>query len=144
MVCHGTISTRAGILFGQNPIHLPRSKLRRYQDFKILKSSNVILQTIGFILFAAGVIVTYFAPDKKSVIAYSTLAGAIVEIISGLFFWLYSQTIKQINIFHNRLIETQQILTAIQTVNKISRAKRDEAYANIIDRLRGKTKSKEP
>ena len=61
--------------------------------------------------------------------------GAIVEMISGLFFRLYSKSLKQINIFHKSLQGTQEFLTAIQLVEKISESNRDSAYAYIIQEV---------
>jgi len=104
-------------------------------------SSAIFICFLGFTIFAVGVVITYLSPFRKSVIPYSTLAGAIVEVISGLFFWLYSQSVKQINVFHDRLIETQRYLAAIQIVRNMSKSNRDKVYANIVDKLMKTKKS---
>ncbi|WP_353148668.1 hypothetical protein [Chryseobacterium sp.] len=98
-------------------------------------SSALIICILGFILFAGGLIISYIIPEKQDVIPYTTIGGAIVEIIAGLFFWLYSKAIKQINIFHTSLQSTEKFLTAIQLVEKISVEKRDDAYTNIIEKI---------
>ena len=98
-------------------------------------TSALVACFLGFLIFAAGLLVIYLSPDKSSIIPYSTIAGVVVEVISGLFFWLYSRALKQIKIFHEQLDESQQFLTAIQVTASISREKRDEIYEKIINNL---------
>jgi hypothetical protein len=78
-------------------------------------SSALFACIMGFVLFSAGVILAYL-DISKNVIPYTTVAGVVIEIISGLFFWLYNKAIKQINIFHSTLLETQKFLTAVHLV----------------------------
>ena len=97
-------------------------------------SAALFISFLGFILFAAGVILTY-SYKSENVIQYSTIGGAIVEIIAGLFFWLYSKATKQINLFHSSLLNTEKFLTAIQLVDKLSSENRDKAYNYIIEKV---------
>ncbi|MFP3594621.1 TRADD-N-associated membrane domain-containing protein [Chryseobacterium sp. SIMBA_038] len=100
-------------------------------------SAALITCFLGFIVFIGGIIISYFNPASldQNVIPYTTIAGGIVEVVSGLFFWLYSKAITQINLFHASLQSTEKFLTAIQLVEKISVEKRDEVYRNIIDKI---------
>jgi hypothetical protein len=98
-------------------------------------SAALTISILGFLLFASGLILTYILPEKQGIIQYSTAGGAIVEIIAGLFFWLYSKAIKQINIFHTSLQSTEKFLTAIQLVEKISPEQRDSSYRGIIEKI---------
>lgn len=97
-------------------------------------SAALFISFLGFILFVTGIILSYTFKTENA-IQYSTIAGAIVEIIAGLFFWLYSKAIKQINLFHNSLLKTEKFLTAIQLVDKISEPNRDKAYNYIIEKV---------
>lgn len=97
-------------------------------------SAALFISILGFLLFAGGVIVS-FIYKIDSVIPYSTLGGVIVEIIAGLFFWLYSKAITQINIFHSSLLRTEKFLTAIQLVDKITYEQRDKTYSYIIQQI---------
>ena len=63
----------------------------------------------------------------------TTISGTIVEVISGLFFWLYRHAIKQLNIYHQRLGTTEKYLTAIRLVDKIGQDKHDDMYKHIIE-----------
>lgn len=98
-------------------------------------SAALFISMLGFFLFASGIVITYVSPEKGSVIPYSTVSGVIVETIAGLFFWLYSKAIKQINIFHTSLQSTEKFLTAIQLVDKISSEQKDEVYKDIISKI---------
>lgn len=97
-------------------------------------SAALFISFLGFVLFAFGVIITYFY-KTDNIIQYSTISGTIVEIIAGLFFWLYSKAINQINIFHSSLLNTEKFLTAIQLVEKISPNNRDRTYNFIIEKI---------
>ena len=97
-------------------------------------SAALFICILGFLIFASGVILSYYSPTE-SVIQYTTISGAIVEIIAGLFFWLYSKATKQINLFHSSLLGTQKFLTAIQLVNEISKDNKDQIYSYIIKKI---------
>lgn len=96
-------------------------------------SAALFISFLGFVLFASGVVISFTGTD--SVIQYSTVGGAIVEIVAGLFFWLYSKATTQINIFHKSLQDTEKFLTAIQLVDKMSQKEKDEAYKLIITKV---------
>lgn len=97
-------------------------------------SAALFICILGFLIFASGVILSYYSPTE-SVIQYTTVSGSIVEIIAGLFFWLYSKATKQINLFHGSLLGTQKFLTAIQLVNEISEDNKDQIYSYIIKKI---------
>lgn len=97
-------------------------------------SAALFISFLGFILFASGVTISYFN-ETNNLIQYSTISGAIVEIIAGLFFWLYSKATKQINVFHRSLLDTEKFLTAIQLVDKVSDEQKDESYKLIISKI---------
>ena len=97
-------------------------------------SAALFICILGFLIFVSGVILSYYSPTE-SVIQYTTISGAIVEIIAGLFFWLYSKATKQINLFHSSLLGTQKFLTAIQLVNEISKDNKDQIYSYIIKKI---------
>ncbi|WP_418026471.1 TRADD-N-associated membrane domain-containing protein [Paenibacillus sp. JJ1722] len=98
-------------------------------------SSALIICFLGFILFALGFISVYFIEDNGNIVIYTTISGSIVEIISGLFFWLYSQSLKQINLFHESLRNTEKFLTAIQLAEKLSVKNQDLIYGFIIQSI---------
>ncbi|GAB3326690.1 hypothetical protein ACFQT0_13005 [Hymenobacter humi] len=116
------------------------AELREYyvmnkQQARNAFSAALTISILGFFIFSAGIFSVYYMPEKSAAVPYSTIGGAIVEIIAGLFFWLYSKAIKQINIFHTSLQSTEKFLTAIQLVEKISPEMRDASYKDIIEKI---------
>jgi hypothetical protein len=105
-------------------------------------TSALIVCFLGFILFAAGVIASYVSKDNN-IIIYSTVSGTIVEVVSGLFFWLYSKSLKQINLFHESLRKTEKFLTAVQLAERITESKKDKIYTYIIENILGEGKMSE-
>lgn len=108
--------------------------LNKYQA-RSAYTSALFMCFLGFTIFIIGVVINYLSPSKKTIIPYATLAGAVVEVISGLFFWLYNQALKQIKLFVEKLTETQRYLAAIQIAKSISEENRDKVYADIVDKL---------
>ena len=98
-------------------------------------STALYMCVLGFILYAAGLIIGLVF--NKNFALYSTIAGTIIELISGLFFYIYNKSIKQINIFFGSLLDTQRYLFSIQLVDKIKQNK-DFVYAYIISSIMGK------
>jgi Sec-independent protein translocase protein TatA len=103
-------------------------------------SAALLACILGFLLYAAGILLSY-DPNGQNVIAYSTVGGSLVEVIAGLFFWLYAKAIEQMNLYHSSLIETQSQLAAIELVPKMDKANRDKAYAYIITKTMDKSQS---
>jgi hypothetical protein len=47
------------------------------------------------------------------------IAGVLTEFIAGVFFYLYSKTLGQINLFHDKLVDMQKTaLTHISDADK--------------------------
>ena len=95
----------------------------------------LIMSFLGFVLFAIEIVASHFG--GKDVNFYSALAGAIVEVIAGLFFFVYNRSMKRINIFFGSLLDTQRYLSSVQLVDKIQNNK-DLVYAYIISAFMGK------
>ncbi|MEM6840449.1 MAG: hypothetical protein AAF609_26910 [Cyanobacteria bacterium P01_C01_bin.120] len=124
-------------------LKLMRQNLAELREYYVINKRQatrsflaaLFMSILGFILFAGGIGLTSITRDTSEAVLYSTIAGVIVEIISGLFFWLYSRAIKQINIFHASLLSTQKFLTAIQLINNISDKNKDAMYAFVIQSI---------
>lgn len=94
-------------------------------------SASLIVCFMGFIVYIAGIAV--FVISGENALLLTTISGTIVEVISGLFFWLYRHAIKQLNIYHQRLGTTEKYLTAIRLVDKMGQDKHDDMYKHIIE-----------
>ena len=96
-------------------------------------SSTLFVCVLGFLIFVVGIIAA--AVTGRELALYTTISGCVVEVISGLFFWLYKNTTAQLNIYHERLGRTEKYLTALQITEKMSLEKQDEMYQFIIQTI---------
>ena len=114
------------------------SELREYYVINKRQANRVFNATLtacvmGGIIFIIGSIVAFWGGQKVSF--YTTISGCVVELISGLFFWLYKRTIDQLNLYHERLGSTEKYLTAVQLVDKMSEQEKDSMYRYIIEMM---------
>lgn len=66
----------------------------------------------------------------------SALAGIVAEFISGIFFFLYTNTIKQVNLVRGDLQESKTIALAALMNERIQNTEaRDAAHADISKRI---------
>lgn len=127
----------------QDVLHLMIQNVAELREYYVINkqqarnsfSAALFISILGFLLFVCGFVISSSLPQQSNVIPYSTIGGSIIEIIAGLFFWLYSKAIRQINIFHTSLQSTEKFLTAIQLVEKVSNDKKDEIYKEIISKI---------
>ncbi len=96
-------------------------------------SAALTICFLGIIIYSFGIISTVFLNSDASII--TLISGTVVEVISGLFFWLYVQASKQLDIYHKRLASTEKYLTAISLVDKMSEAEKDRQYEWIIRKI---------
>lgn len=96
-------------------------------------SSTLLVCILGFIIFVAGIIVA--ALTNQELALYTTISGCVVEVIAGLFFWLYRNTMEQLNLYHERLGCTEKYLTAMQLAENMSPEKKDDTYKYIIEMI---------
>jgi len=70
----------------------------------------------GFLLIGAGIYLVVSGNDKGSVATISSAAGIITQFISAIFFYLYSQTVRQMKEYHDSLLKVQNILLSFKLV----------------------------
>lgn len=86
----------------------------------------------GFMLFVLAVI-TFLLGGNNSASFMAGLSGAIVEIVSGLYFWMYKEISKQLGKYHKRLEATEKYLIALQIIEMLPEENRSEQYGKLID-----------
>ena len=111
------------------------SELREYyviskQQARKSFSAALFICFFGIFIYLLGII-TYLIFDKNISII-SIIGGTVVEVIAGLFFWLYREATKQLGIYHQRLGSTEKYLTVIQIIKEMAEDKQVEAYNNLI------------
>ena len=97
---------------------------------------------IGLACFlAAGTFLFY--RDLKSVALISTISGTTVQIISGIQFYLYAQTTKQLADFHLRLDITQRFLLANSVCESLTGETKEKARHELVQAIAGIKADKE-
>ena len=91
----------------------------------------IISAAVGLAFFIAAVSILLIRNDVRAG-TVSAISGAVVELISGLNFWLYGRTAYQMNFFHIRLEQTQKYLLANSLATKLSGDNRDAALMDLI------------
>ncbi len=87
---------------------------------------------LGFFASAVAVLLATGALDAAIIAA---LGGVIVEVISGLNFWLYSHAASQLDAFHLRLERTQHFLLANSVCESLSAPERDRVRAMLVQQI---------
>ncbi|WP_410617124.1 TRADD-N-associated membrane domain-containing protein [Amycolatopsis sp. lyj-109] len=88
----------------------------------------------GLMFFIASLVFAMI--NRSSDAAYlSALAGGIVEVISGLNFWLFGRTSAQLDAFHVRLEKTQRYLLANSVSTSLPEEARTEVVASLVQSM---------
>jgi hypothetical protein len=96
----------------------------------------VVAASAGLAFFGVSVAVT-LRSSNVSAAALSALGGIVVEVISGLNFWLYSRASAQLGAFHLRLEDTQRFLLANSVCESLGAAERDATRALLVRTIIG-------
>lgn len=98
--------------------YVAQARLQAQHSFNLSR----IIAITGFVIIAVAIIIsvilTATGHDNLNAAYLSGIAGILTEFISGVFFYLYSKTLTQINLFHDKLVDMQK--TAL---NHITNAK---------------------
>lgn len=124
---------------GQNAAHVqPVERLHPHEAAHLIRAQHliqrlraglaVVLQTADHIFDAVLSLDGDFSAFQQA-----GLSGAIVEIVSGLYFWMYKETSKQLGKYHKRLEATEKYLIALQIIEMLPEENRSEQYGKLID-----------
>ncbi len=102
-------------------------------------TAALVCAIAGFIVFLVGLYLLYSNTNSSSLITVgtvSTVGGIIIQVISGLFFYLYARTTTQLSSFHIRLLRVQRFLLANKICDSIAdAAARDGSRAKLVDEI---------
>lgn len=105
---------------------------------KVSFTLAVIMSVVGTVILFTGIIISLFS--TKEIGWITTSSGAIIEIVASIYFWLLNRTMKEVKDNSRQLEKTEDLLTAIELVEKIDDTKiKDETYKNMIDKLLSST-----
>ena len=115
------------------------SKHQSKSAFTIAVSSFVI----GLLLFVGAVIYAMSENGNDGAI-YLSICGLITEFLSGSNMVIYNKAQEQLNRYYIGLHENERFLSAVKIVEYITREKRDQAIAEIIQGQMSKQNEKQP
>ena len=96
----------------------------------------LIAAAIGLVFFLGAV--GFLLKDLPGNVALiSTIAGVVVETISGLNFFLYGRTTKQLAHYHNNLDRTQRFLLANSMCESLEGDERNRVRTELIRIIAG-------
>jgi regulator of protease activity HflC (stomatin/prohibitin superfamily) len=87
---------------------------------------------IGGSLFFLAAIIFAIAAKQLTASLISSVGGAVVEVVSGLNFWLYARTAVQLNSFHMRLERMQRYLVANSVAASLNGEQRESTRAKLV------------
>ncbi|AJE53056.1 TRADD-N-associated membrane domain-containing protein [Paenibacillus polymyxa] len=76
----------------------------------------------GFVLIVLGLVFQYINSDYENISFLVTSSGIVVELVSGLFFYLYNKTVRQLKDYHDSLLEVQNILLSFKLIEETEQA----------------------
>lgn len=88
--------------------YVAQARLQAQHSFNLSR----VIAIIGFAIVAIAIVISVFLTmngnDNLNAAYLSAIAGIFTEFISGVFFYLYSKTLTQINLFHDKLVDMQK------------------------------------
>lgn len=99
---------------------------------------SLVVGLVGFSLIIVGIFLGY--DGERVTTAYlSGISGILIEFISGIFFYLYNKTVKQLKLYHDNLIDLQNTLLSFQLIERVNKpSDKDFIISKIVDYLIGK------
>lgn len=104
-------------------------------------------QSFRWALIAAGLGLAFFlaslglliARQPQNLAVVSLISGALIEVISGINFYLYNKASSQLADFHHRLDLTQRILLANSICERLEGDFKQQARLNLVNAIAGAT-----
>ena len=88
--------------------YVAQARLQAQQSFNLSR----FVAITGFIIVAVAiglsVYLTIIGNQNLNAAYLAGIAGVLTEFIAGVFFFLYSKTLSQINLFHDKLVDMQK------------------------------------
>lgn len=94
----------------------------------------LIAAATGFGFFLGAIAFLLLGEDQSVAIA-SVVSGALVEVVSGINFYLYSKSTSQLSVFHLRLDLTQRFLLANSLCEGLEGEQKQAARSDLIAKL---------
>lgn len=95
--------------------------------------ATMLVAGFGALLIAGGVVAMYFGVVEPSYITCG--AGVITEFVSAVFFYLYNKTVSSMSKYHNKLVLSHNISTALKVAESLPDSHQIEAKNLLVSEL---------
>lgn len=96
----------------------------------------------GFVLVMIGLAYAVAHEDAAMIGFAGVAAGTITELVSAVFFVLYSKTVRQLKEYHDSLLQVQNVLLSLRMIEDISdSAARSKTTSDVVLNLVGSNAS---
>lgn len=131
-----------------------RVQLEAYYEIGLTQTQrsfrySVIAMWIGFSVIVSGIVIRVVdlgkfgvRPLDSDVSTLIIVSGAIIEVISALFLWVYRSSIRQLTYFYNRQLYNHSVLMSQRIAETMTSA--DEVKKTIIEQLLDRSWTFEP
>jgi hypothetical protein len=100
------------------------SNLEEYYD--LVKQSNqrsftvsLSMSILGVLLILTGLAYSFLIGNDNNITYLAAASGIVVELISGLLFYLYNRTVIQLKDYHDSLLDVQNILLSFKLIDDL-------------------------
>ena len=98
--------------------YVAQARLQAQQSFNLSKFISIAGFIIVAVAIGLSVYLTIIGNQNLNAAYLAGIAGVLTEFISGVFFFLYSKTLSQINLFHDKIVDMQK--TALVHISEAS------------------------
>lgn len=130
--------------YDPSPSEKTELELREYytiskRQAKRTFSSAMLACYLGFGMFGLSVVIALVSDSDSSEVGsqYSAIGGAVVEIVAGLFFWMYTKASEQMKTYYNSLLQTYRFKQAREMADHLDGQDKVDAYKVIIRQMTG-------
>lgn len=94
-------------------------------------SAALFICFFGIFIYLFGIVAYIWFEKDISII--TVIGGTVVEVIAGLFFWLYKEATNQLSIYHKRLGSTEKYLIVYRMICEVPEDRKYEEQRNFIN-----------
>ena len=95
--------------------------------------ATVLVAGFGALLIAGGIITMFLGAVEPSYVTCA--AGVITEVVSAIFFYLYNKTVSSMSNYHNKLVLSHNISTALKVAETLPDGQQTVAKNLIVSEL---------
>lgn len=99
--------------------YVAQARLQAQQSFNLSRFVAIAGFLIVALAIGLSVYLTIVGNQNLNAAYLAGIAGVLTEFIAGVFFFLYSKTLTQINLFHDKLVDMQK--TALVHISETDR-----------------------